>query len=200
MRVAVIPFALLMALSVGCDALDREAESVVVTNVVTVTRAVTVTNVVTVATTNRVTVVAARVLSARKTSPYIVSTSAMRGAELRKFLQTAGARIIECSPGAQALVEAPDVVVKAMKTGSVVTVSAIPGADKIPPEIGSQVAIVPLSAIDCDVIAAAVERVGGTVLEVRRTGEVAVRAKLSGKQLETIAERGDVLAIRRDTK
>lgn len=159
---------------------------------VTITNAVTVTNVVW----ERREV--PRRLSARKTAPYWVSSLSLRGAELRKYIQGTGARILSCDPGAMALVEAPDSVVAALKTGGTLNVHALSAEEKLAPALGAAVRIVPMSFLDCTAVAEEVRCLGGEVLEVVTAGQPAVCAKMSKESARELAARGDVRRIERN--
>ena len=192
----------LAALLVGCGS---EREDVVLevslTNLVTVTETVTITNTVTLTVTNFVECVREQVVprSSRKSAPYVVSTTSFRGSELRKFLQSAGARIIECNPGARALVEAPEKVVKEMRRGGLVTVSELSTADKLSEDLPTdgevEVVIRPLSTIDCAAVAEAVKTAGGSLEQIVTVGSASIRARVPAQKLSILAERGDVLSI-----
>lgn len=183
----------------GCDCRQGGDSHAATTNVVTVTREVVVTNTVTITVTNIVKALAEPVLSSRRTAPYVVSTSAFRGSELRKFLQTAGARILECNPGARAVIEAPEKVVTELRRGGVVTVSPMIAADKLaadmPAEGTAEVVILPISSIDCAAVAQAVRKAGGELGQVVTVGSPMVKAKLGAAAIRSIVDRGDVLAI-----
>lgn len=191
----------------GCDRPAGSAgpRPVAVTNVVTVTRTVVVTNEVYLTITNFVEAPAATCLTSRRSAPYVVSTASFREKELGKFLRSAGARILECRPGARALVEAPPKVVEEMRRGGVVTVSPLLPEDKLLaaiPSAGSfKAIIVPTSSIDCAAVAEAVGKTGGTGIEVVAAGSPSVTAELPVDAVRAIASRGDVLKIRAaDTK
>lgn len=197
------------AVAVGCGRQPPPAASVVATNVVTVTARVT--NVVeetkTVVVTNVVTVrrEKPRARTPRKTAAYLVSTKNLRGAQLRKVLSDAGARVVSCDPGAVAVVEAPDKVVGALRTGGVVNVHQLEAADKYPADLAlgaspREVCVLPLSVIDVESVAAAVRELGGEVVRVVTAGSPAVVAKVSGRNVKVLAGRGDVRLIERGDK
>ena len=194
----------LASLVLGCDRGEGSAVSlpVVVTNVVTVTREVTVTNVI--AKTLTVTNVVIekrepeRILSARKTAPYVVSAKALTATQLLKVLSGSGARAISCDPGAVAMVEASDKAVRALR--GVVGIAPLLPEDKIAVDVGENVSIVPLSSIDAAAVAKAVRDLGGEIMQVVTVGAPAVRAKMSYPLVCKLAERGDVRRIERDEK
>lgn len=195
----------LASLVLGCGKGDgplAETSSVVVTNVVTVTREVVVTNVVT--RTETVTNVVVerrepeRLLSARRTAPYLVSAGALDALRLRKLLSDAGVRVISSEDGAVATVEASDRAVQ--KLSGVVTAKPLTVSDKVDGSAGEDVRIVPLSVIDTTAVAAAVRELGGEIVEVVAEGRPAVRAKMSKETICKLAERGDVRRIERDRK
>ena len=173
---------------------------VTVTNVVEMTREVVVTNAVTLTVTNVVVErrEPERILSARKTAPYAVSAKNLRAVQLRKLLTDAGVRVIACDPGAVALVEASDKMVKGLS--SVADVRPLGAADKIAADAGERVRIVPLSTIDAAPVAAAVRELGGEVLQVVTVGNPVVRAKMECSSIRKLAGRGDVRCIERDEK
>lgn len=188
---------------VGCD--KGEVPSVVtVTNVVETTRTVMVTNVVTVTctVTNSVTVtniikrVPERVLSARKTAPYAVASSVLDEARFRRFLSDAGTRVIECSSGAIALVEASDKVVSSLDSS--ICVKALAPEDKIATDAGEHVCVIPLSFIDTESVVKAIRNLGGEVSQVMTVGQPRIRAKISYSVIHKLAARGDVRRIERD--
>ena len=194
----------LASLVLGCDRGEGPAVSspVTVTNVVTVTREVTVTNVI--AKTVTVTTVVVekrqpeRILSARKTAPYVVSAKALTATQLQKVLSGSGARVVSCDPGAVALVEASDKAVRALR--GVVGIAPLLPEDKIAVDVGENVSIVPLSSIDAAAVAKAVRELGGEIVQVVTVGSPAVRAKMSYPLVCKLAERGDVRRIERDEK
>ena len=194
----------LVSLVLGCDRGEAPAvpTPVVVTNVVTVTREVTVTNVVAKTVTVTNVVVAKReperILSARKTAPYLVSAKALTAAQLQKVLSGSGARVVSCDPGAVALVEASDKAVRALQ--GVVGIAPLLPEDKIAVDVGENVSVVPLSSIDAAAVAKAVRELGGEVVQVVTVGSPAVRAKMSYPLVCKLAERGDVRRIERDER
>jgi len=175
---------------------------VTVTNVVEIVRVVTnvVTQTETVAVTNAVVErrEPVRILSARKTAPYVVSSSVLDEARFRRFLSDAGARVIECSAGAVALVEASDRSVRAL--GEVTSVKALAPEDKIAPDAGERVSVTPLSFIDASAVEKAVRDLGGEVTQVTTAGQPRIRAKMSCSAIRKLAARGDVRRIERDGK
>lgn len=194
----------LASLVLGCDRGEGPAGSspVVVTNVVTMKREVTVTNVIekTVTVTNVVIEKREpeRVLSARKTAPYVVSAKALTATQLLKVLSGSGARVVSCGPGAVALVEASDKTVRALR--GVVGIAPLLPEDKIAVDVGESVRIVPLSSIDAAAVAKAVRELGGEIVQVVTVGSPAVRAKMSYSLVYKLAKRGDVRRIERDEK
>lgn len=192
----------LMSLVLGCgrEGSPAAAKAVTVTNVVEVTREVVVTNVVTVVTTNAVEVKreTGRLLTARKTAPYVVSVKDLRAVQLRKILSDAAARIITCDPGAVALVEASDKTVGALR--GLVNVEPLQPEEKIAADAGADVRISPLSSIDSATVAQAVRELGGEIVQVVTVGRPVVRAKMSYAMIRKLAERGDVRRIERDEK
>lgn len=197
------------AMAVGCGREPSAASHVVATNVVTVAKTVTnvVTETKTVVVTNVVTVrrAAPRALTPRKTAAYLVSTKNLRGAQLRKVLGDAGARIVSCDPGAVAVVEAPDKVVETLRTGGVVDVHPLEAADKCSVDLtlGESlrvVRILPLSVIDVESVVAAVRELGEEVVRVVTAGSPAVVARVSGRNVKVLAGRGDVRLIERGDK
>jgi len=174
------------------------AAPVVVTNFIERVREVAVTNVVTVTVTNIVKVVPERILSARKTAPYVVSSADLDEARLRRFLSDAGARVIGCGGGSVALVEASGRVVAGL--GAVTCVKALAPEDKIAPDAGESVCVTPLSFIDVAAVVKAVRELGGEVTQVATVGHPRVRAKLSYSAIRKLAVRGDVRRIERDGK
>lgn len=191
-----------MSLVLGCgrEGSPAAAKAVTVTNVVEVTREVVVTNAVTVVTTNAVEVKreTGRLLSARKTAPYVVSVKDLRAVQLRKILSDAAARIITCDPGAVALVEASDKTVGALR--GLVNVEPLQPEEKIAADAGEDVRISPLSSIDSATVAQAVRELGGEIVQVVTVGRPVVRAKMSYAMIRKLAERGDVRRIERDEK
>ena len=195
----------LLSFVLGCDrGPGLVPPPVVVTNVVTVTREVVVTNVVTETRTETVTNVVVekrepeRILSARKTAPYVAYAKGMDAAQLRKVLSDSGARVIECEGGAVALAEASDKAVRA--AGMVVGVKPLEEADKVAADAGEHVKIVPLSTIDVAALVGAVRALGGEVVQVTTVGSPQVRAKMSYSAIRKLAGRGDVRRIERDDK
>lgn len=201
-----VAFVLCLLSFVGCDKGEDNVAAptapVTMTNVVEIVR--TVTNVVTQTKTVTVTNVVIekrapeRVLSARKTAPYLVSSATLDEARLRRLLSEAGARVIECSNGSVALVEASDKVVGAL--GAVTNVKALSPDEKISPDAGEQVCVIPLSSIDVVAVVKAVRDLGGEVVQVTTVGRPLVRAKLSCSAIRKLAVRGDVRRIERDGK
>lgn len=170
-------------------------------------REVVITNVVTVVTTNVVVekrvvceqrCVEEVVLSPRKTAPYLVSASSLRASELQQLLREGGARIIECDPGAVAIVEAPAKVVENLKVGGVLHVRDLSGEEKRVGDVGENVKITPLSSIDAKGVADAVRTLGGELKQVVAVGQPAIRAKLSREAVEKVSKLGSVLKIERD--
>ena len=193
MRCSPTAFAVLAGLVALCGCRERrESSAVTVTN--TVVRTVTVTNTVSVTQTVTVTNVVVerheppRALTVRRTAPYRVSAQNLGGAQLRQLLQGAGARVIACDSGAVAVVEAPDPVVAALRTGGVMCVQELQPADKAVPGTleGSSVR--------------AVRSLGGELVQAVASGSPAVRAKVSGAAVRALAARGDVRLIERDDR
>ena len=200
-----IALAYLVAIAVGCDRRQSaavEAVAVTVTNVVTVTREVVVTNVVTA--TETVTNVVeevrepARILSLRKTAPYLVAAGGIDEGQLRKLASDAAARVIECREGVVSLVEASDKAAKLLS--ETVTVVPLNPEMKIAADAGEEVRILPVSTIDVAPLSAAVKALGGEVVQVVTTGSPVVRAKMDVKSILKLAGRGDVRRIERDGK
>lgn len=210
MRCSPTAFAVLAGLVALCGCRERrESSAVTVTN--TVVRTVTVTNTVSVTQTVTVTNVVVerheppRALTVRRTAPYRVSAQNLGGAQLRQLLQGAGARVIACDSGAVAVVEAPDPVVAALRTGGVMCVQELQPADKAVPGTleGSSVRavrIVPLSSIDVTAVVSAVRSLDGELVQAVASGSPAVRAKVSGAAVRALAARGDVRLIERDDR
>jgi len=194
--VSLVALVLLVPL-VGCDRGDVTAP-VVCTNVVEVTRTVVVTNTVVVTVTNVVEQTRERILSARKTAPYVVSSETLDAARLRRYLSDAGARVIDSSVGSVALVEASDKAVASL--GSVVCVQALSPEAKIAPDVGEFVSVTPLSSIDVTAVVKAVRLLGGEVTQVVTVGQPRIRARLSYSAIRKLAARGDVRRIERDGK
>lgn len=194
----------LASLVLGCGREDSVVSSapvvVTVTNVVEVTREVVVTNAVTLTVTNVVVERRApeRILSARKTAPYAVSVKSLTATQLRKLLVSSGARVIDCDPGAVALVEATDKMVGELR--SVAGVAPLSAEDKVAADAGEKVRVVPLSSIDAAPVAKAVRDLGGEIVQVVTVGAPVVRAKLSYSSIHKLAERGDVRRVERDDK
>jgi len=161
---------------------------------------VTVTNVVTVVSTNVVVGRSEpeRILSARKTAPYLVVAKSMDEAGLRRLASDASARVITCDRGAVALVEASDRAVGLL--GAWASVAPLAAADKIARDAGERVRIVPLSSIDAASVTRAVRELGGEVVQVVTAGRPAIRAKMTYSAIHKLAERGDVRRIERDEK
>jgi len=198
-----LAFVLCLLSLVGCDKGTDEVavkRTVVVTNEVVVTRTVTnvvtATNVVTV--TNVIEKAPERILSARKTAPYVVSSATLDEARFRRFLSDAGVRVIDCSAGSVALVEASDKSVRAL--GTVTAVKALSPEDKITADAGERVSVTPLSSIDVAAVVKAVRDLGGEVEQVTTIGQPRVRAKMSYSAIRKLAVRGDVRRIERDKK
>jgi len=186
---------------VGCDrGVVTPSAPVVetVTNVVEVTRVVTVTNEVVGTVTNVVEKKDERILSVRKTAPYVVSSATLDEARLRRFLSDVGARVITCSAGTVALVEASDKAVGAL--GSVISVKPLAPEEKIAPDAGERVSVTPLSFIDVAAVTKAVRDLGGEVTQVVTSGQPRIRARLSYSAIRKLAVRGDVRCIERDSK
>ena len=193
-----------MSFVAGCDkgGVPPASETVVRTNVVTVTREVTVTNLVekTVTVTNVVVEKRepARILSARKTAPYFLAAKSFDAAQLRKLAADSAARVIECREGAVATVEASDRAAKLLSEA--VDVFPYSADSKVSSDVGEQVRILPLSTIDAAVVAEAVRSLGGEIVQVVTVGAPVVRAKMSYSTIRKLAERGDVRRIERDGK
>ena len=158
--------ACLMAIVVGCDrqqSTPAEPAPVTVTNVVTVTREVVVTNVVEVSVTVTNVVVERRepdrILSARKTAPYLVAAKSFDAAQLRKLASDSAARVVECRDGAVAVVEATDAAAKLLSAAT--TVVPLGAEAKIAAEVGEAVRVIPLSSIDAAAVTEAVRALGG---------------------------------------
>jgi len=191
---------------VGCDKgednVAAPTASVALTNIVSVAREVTNVVTVTQTTTNVVTITnfveraPERILSARKTAPYLVSSATLDDSSLRRVLSEAGARVIECSNGSVALVEASDKSVGAL--GAVTNIKALSPDEKIAPDVGEQVCVTPLSSIDVKAVVKAVRDLGGEVVQVTTVGRPRIRAKLSCSAIRKLAARGDVRCIERD--
>ena len=152
--------------------------TVTVTNFVETVRTVTVTN--TVVVTNAVAErPSGRVLSLRRTAPYLVAGGLLDRSRLRALVSGCGARVLECENGAVALVEASDKAVESLRTGGVLKVHALAARDKIAGDAGGAVRIIPVSTIDSAAVAKAVREAGGEILQVVTVGSPAVRAKVS---------------------
>jgi len=184
----------------GDDGGNGTAPSAAVTNEVTVTRVVAVTNVVTVTVTNLVDETLPRIPSARGTAPYAISSATLDPARLAALLSGCGARVMECSAGSVALVEASERTVASLRSGSVVSVHSLFPRDKVAANAGGRVSIVPLSSIDVKRIAEAVVEAGGKVIGVVESGRPEVRAELPYGAVRKLAGRGDVRRIERDEK
>ena len=201
---AILVVSCLASLVLGCgrEGPDVAGKPVAVTNVVEAVREVVVTNVVTETLVLTNVVVERReperILSARKTAPYVVSSRELDEARLRRLLSEAGARVIESGNGAVALVEATDRTVGALR--GAVSVSALSAEDKIAVDAGEKVRIVPTSSIDAAAVTAAVRADGGTVVQVTTVGSPVVRAVISYSGIRKLAARGDVRRIERDDK
>ena len=196
-----VPASALLALVflAGCSG-EGDSGIPVATNVVTLTQNVTVTNVVTVVVTNVVDETLPRVPSVRGTAPYAVTSSSLDAARLARFLSDNGARVLECGPGAVAVVEASSRAVSAIRAGGVVSLHALFPQDKVAADAGSRVRIVPLSSIDVGCVSGAVEAAGGRVLGATSSGRPVVRAELSYRGVRELAGRGDVRRIERDDR
>jgi hypothetical protein len=178
--------------------LPETARTVTVTNFVDAVRTVTVTNTVTL--TNVVAKRSGRVLSLRRTAPYLVAGGLLDRAQLRALASECGARVLECETGAVALVEASDKAAESLRAGGVLRVHALTARDKIAGDAGGAVKIIPVSTIDSAAVVKAVRESGGEILQVVTAGSPAVRAKVSFAAMKKIAERGDVRRIERDGK
>lgn len=113
--------------------------------------------------------------------------------------------MVSCDPGAVAVVEAPDAVVASLRTGGVMGLQELRPEDKAVPGVleGSSVRsvrIMPLSSIDIGAVVAAVRDLGGELVQVVASGTPAVRAKVSGAAVRSLAARSDVRSIERDEK
>lgn len=193
-----LSFVLLTLAFLGCG--RQQSSTVVVTNAVTVTREVVVTNSVTV--TN---VVIERrepleVLTARRTAPFLVSSSILSHRQLKDALTAGAARVL--SLDRTAVVEANEKILSAIAEKGAGTVSIRPlgveaklvrGA-----EAGGRVIVRPVSAMDRPAVAAAVKSLGGEVLPESPVAEQgALVCKLSRKAVLDMAARPDVWSIER---
>lgn len=196
----IVVVACLMSLALGCGRENSAPSSITLTNTVDVVREVVTTNTVTVTVTNVVTVkrVEEMSLSARRTSPYVVSSDTLDPVRLRKLLSDAGARVISCAAGSVACIEAREKSLETLRTGGVVSVRPIPPQEKVAPDVGEDVSIVPLSSIDAAAVAQAVKDLGGQLVQVVTVGRARIRAKLPLAVVRKLAERGDILKIERD--
>jgi len=203
-RQVVVSSVFLLFCCVGCDRAlppaPPQPSPVTVTNVVERIREVALTNVVTVVVTNAVVErrEPERVLSARKTAPYLVVAKSFDEARLRKLAADSAARVIESGQGAVALVEATDKAAGLLR--AVATVMPLSAADKVGADVGERVKIVPTSMIDAAAVAGAVRQLDGEIVQVVTVGCPAVRAKLPYSAVHKLAERGDVRRIERDEK
>ncbi len=202
---AILVAACLAVLAVGCDRRQSSAvgpTAVTVTNVVEVVREVVVTNVVmrTVAITNVIEVrrEPVRILSARKTAPYLVAAKAFDAVQLRKLASDSAVRVVECRDGVVAVVEATDAAAKLLSAATTVVPLGVEA--KIAAEVGEDVRVVPLSSIDVASVTEAVRALGGEIVQVVTAGVPAVRAKMSYPAIRKLAERGDVRRVERDGK
>lgn len=182
-------------------------ETQVVTNFVevVVTNVVTVTNVVELKPPERV-------LSLRKTAPYLVTSDVLPAAKLVEHLSKAGARVLRAYPASRALVEANDTMVAAMgEESGLYRVEPLAAEDKIGAgvlplteagENAEPVTVVlvvhPVSSIDVGQIVTAINRLGGEAKAEIVEGRPLVRAKLSEDKVVELARRGDVRRIERD--
>lgn len=177
-----------------------------VTNYVSAKRIVTLTNFVqrTVTVTNTVTVkcVEPRRLTKRKTAAYTVSAKAMRGTELNKFLRASGARILECDPGAVAIVEAPDGVVDTLMMSGLVTVNQLKAKSKIIGDVEGDIKVYPLSSMDFKSVADAITALGGKIKVAQEPtgGKFMLACDLSLESILELAARADVRKIEKNDK
>ena len=195
-----------MSLVLGCgrEGLDVAGNpvTVTVTNVVETVREVVVTNTVTETVVMTNVVIERReperILSARKTAPYVVSSAELDEVRLRRLVSDAGARVVSCGNGSAAVIEASDGAVRVLRR--IVSVAPLAAEDKIAADAGERVRIVPMSSIDSAAVAGAVRALGGEIAQVTTVGSPAVRAKLSYSAIRKLAARGDVRRIERDDK
>jgi hypothetical protein len=171
-----------------------------VTNFVVVTKELVVTNTVCLTNTVVVRQAPARLLSMRRSAPYLVSAPSLQQDQLRNLLSNAGARMVECNAGSIALVEATDKTVAMLKAGGVLNVHQLLPEDKIAKDAGGNVRVIPLSTIDCAAIVKEIRQQGGEILQVVTVGKPAIRAKMTFSAIKKLAERGDVRRIERDGK
>ena len=199
-RTVLIAAVCCLSLLSGCGEKAPDPQTVTVTNTVDVVREVIVTNAVTVAITN--VVVEKRepekILSARKTAPYAVSSAVLDAARLRKLLSDGGARVVDCSNGAVAFVEAREKTISAICAGGVVSAHELSTDEKIAADAGERVRVVPLSSIDVSAVTAAIRSLGGEIVQVVTVGRPVVRAKITHQAIRKLAARGDVRRIERD--
>ena len=203
MRIAALVLCL-TSLVLGCGRQQPTAvgAAVTVTNVVTVTREAVVTNVVTAMRTVTVTNVVVerrepeRILTARKTAPYVASSAALDAGQFRKLLSESGARVVTCESGAVALVEASDKAVRA--AGLFATVKPLAAEDKIAAGADGRVRVVPLSSIDLKPVGDAIRALGGRIERVVSTGSPSLTATMTRASIRKLAERGDVRRIERE--
>lgn len=191
-----------LAVLAGCAEKASDSQIVTVTNTVEIVREVVVTNAVTVAITNVVVEKRAeeKILSARKTAPYAVSSAVLDAARLRKLLSDGGARVVECADGAVAFVEAREKSISAICAGGVVSAHELSADEKIAADAGEQVRVIPLSSIDSSAVVAAIRSLGGEIVQVVTVGRPVIRAKMPCQAVRKLAARGDVRRIERDVK
>ena len=184
-------------------------ETVTLTNfveeVVTVTNGVTVTNVVELKP-------PARILSLRKTAPYVVTSDTLPADQLLQRLSKQGARVVRVYPASRALVEATDAMVAGMREESgLYRVEPLAAEDKVgvgilplttagekakPQEVA--IRVYPISSIDVGQIVTAVQRLDGEASAQIIEGRPVVLAKISTGVVLELARRGDVRRIERD--
>lgn len=189
---------------------ETRVETVFVTNVVetVVTNTVTVTNAVEL-------VPPPRILSMRKTAPYRVASSTLPPEALREALSRRGARVVTCAPASDALVEATDAMVAAMREDAALyRVEEIGPADKVAPGVLPPVAssdprtehppvpvlVWPMSSIDVGTVVTAVRRLGGEATAEFADGRPVIRTRLAPDDVLELARRGDVRHVERDVR
>ena len=193
-----LSFVLLPLAFLGCD--RSSTSTVVVTNLVTVTREVVVTNSLTV--TN---VVIERrepleSLTVRRTAPFLVSSSVLSHRQLKDALTAGAARVL--SLDRTAVVEANEKILKTVdeKCAGTVCIRPLGVEAKLlrGAEAGGRVIVRPVSAMDRSAVVAAVKKLGGEVMsEFPSAGQSSLVCKLSRKAVLDMAARPDVWSIER---
>jgi hypothetical protein len=117
-------------------------------------------------------------------------------------LRASGARILECDPGAVAIIEAPDGVVDTLMMSGLVTVNQLKAKSKIIGDVEGDIKVYPLSSMDFKSVADAITVLGGKIKVAQEptVGKFMLACDLTLESILKLAARADVRKIEKNDK